>query len=71
MPQVTIYLPKDLLQAVRVQAQRSQMSVSAYMTEITRKAVRPSSWPDGFEELYGSCSLIEAADLTPDPEEIL
>jgi hypothetical protein len=71
VPQVTIYLPKDLLQAVRVQAQRARMSVSAYMTEMTRKAVLPSCWPDDFEQLYGSCSLMDATDLTPDPEEAL
>ena len=64
MPQVTIYLPDDLLQEVRLQAKQARLSLSAYMSELTRKAVRPSRWPAGFLELYGSCTLAEPAELS-------
>jgi len=53
MAQVSVYFPDDLEQQVRESASRAGVSLSTYVTELARRALRPSRWPDGFEELFG------------------
>lgn len=66
MAQITIYLPDDVAEEVRRKAREARLSLSAYMTQIARRSVRRSLWPDEFRALYGSCSLEVPEDMPPE-----
>ena len=65
MPQVTIYLPKNIAEQVRKRARSLKKSLSAYLTGLARKDLYPAKWPKQFIKLYGSTrnELTEAQDL--------
>ncbi len=69
MPQVTIYLPDDLLDDIKSEAKKAGKSVSAYMGELARRSVRPRHWPSGFFKLAGSCPGLTVPEDAP-PEAI-
>ena len=54
MPQITIYLPRDVAERVKKKAKSLRKSLSAYITELLRQNARPSKWPKEFVNLYGS-----------------
>lgn len=63
MPQVTIYLPEDILKSVKREAKRRRQSLSTFLAGLATRAARLSAWPAGFVELYGSCpDLVEPDD---------
>ncbi len=54
MPQLHLYLPKDLADEVRRRAEARQLSTSAFLAELVRKQISPG-WPEGyFENVVGS-----------------
>lgn len=69
MSQLTIYLPDAVLRKLRAGARRARKSVSAYVTDLLERRNKPTSWPPGFDKLYGSCrgSLPEVDDIAPEP----
>lgn len=71
MPQVTIYLPDDLLDEVKGEARRANKSLSAFMADLARRSVRPGGWPEGFWDLFGSWDgeFTEPADPPPEAVE--
>lgn len=73
MAQLTIYLPPALEREVRRAARRARKSLSAFLADLARAHVRPSSWPPRWGDLYGSWSgeFPEVADSPPEPTEAL
>lgn len=72
MPQVTIYLPEDVLQHARREARRLKLSLSAYMSSLATRAASPPTWSEEFLSLFGSCpDLEEPSDPPPAPVESL
>lgn len=72
MPQVTIYLPEDVLKSVRREAKRRKQSLSAFLTALASRAVKPPAWPEEFAQLYGACpDLVEPDDAAPTQVESL
>lgn len=54
MPQLHLYVPDHVADAVRAQAQARGLSVSAYLAEIVRRDAGRGGWPAGFfEEVVG------------------
>lgn len=68
MAQITIYLPDDVAREVRQKARASHMSVSSYFARLAGASSREITWPEGFADLFGSCSLSVPED--PPPEEV-
>jgi len=57
MPQVTIYLPKDIERALRAGARRSGKSLSAYIVQLAtgrQRQDKKKGWPKELLDLYGS-----------------
>ena len=53
MPQLHLYLPKEIADEVKRRAERTGSSVSGYLAEIVRSRVA-DEWPaDFFEEVVG------------------
>ena len=53
MPQLHLYLPKEIADEVRRRAEKTGSSVSGYLAEIVRSRVA-DEWPAGFfEEVVG------------------
>ena len=52
--QVSIYIPDELERSLREAAEREKTSVSAYVTELIRRAVKPDRWPESFLATFGS-----------------
>ena len=73
MAQVTIYLPDAVEREVRRAAKRARKSVSAFLTDLARMHVRPTAWPPGWADLYGSWAgeFPEVEDRPPEPAEAL
>ncbi|MCE7871877.1 ribbon-helix-helix protein, CopG family [bacterium CPR1] len=66
MPQVTIYLPEDVLRSVKREAKRRKQSLSAFLAALASRAAKPPAWPEDFAALYGSCpDLVEPEDAAP------
>lgn len=65
MAQVTVYLPKDVLDKARRRAKRDRKSLSAFLGELVRRETTPRRWPEGFVDLLtrGSGDLVEPEDL--------
>ena len=62
MPQITIYLPRDIAEQVKKKAKSLSKSLSSYFTELAKKDARPTKWPKKFINLYGSAQ-IEPAEI--------
>ncbi len=73
MAQVTIYMPDPVERAVRRAAKRARKSVSAFLTDLARAHVRPTAWPPGWADLYGSWvgELPPVEDDAPEPVDAL
>ena len=73
MPQISIYLSEEVNRELRLKARKARKSFSAYLVDLARKDLRPTSWPDAFSRLYGSCAgeLSEIGDLRPEDIEPL
>jgi hypothetical protein len=54
MSQVTIYLPKDVERLVRREAKRARKSLSSWIADLAREAVKPSEWPVGYFEFLAT-----------------
>ena len=53
MPQLYLYVPKEVAEKVHEKARERNMTVSHYLAEVVRKEVA-AGWPDGyFEEVCG------------------
>jgi hypothetical protein len=72
MAQVTIYLPDELLEAIRREARRARLSVSAFMASLASKKLTSPDSLEELAELYGSCPDLELPeDLAAEPLEPL
>jgi len=71
MAQVTIYIKDALVRAIKRRSEERGTSVSAYLAELAaRDLARPTRWPDGFADLYGSWQGdFETPDDPPPDEE--
>ena len=69
MAQVTIYLPDDVAEKVREEAQRARKSLSAYMAQLAGGVRKSRQWPDGFAELFGSWEEDGPPLAEPRPDE--
>ena len=49
MPQLHFYVPSDIAERIRRQAQSADMSVSSYLANLVKSEVA-SEWPEGFFE---------------------
>ena len=54
MARVTIYWPDSVEREVRRATKRARKSVSAFLTDLARAHLRPTAWPRGWADLYGS-----------------
>jgi hypothetical protein len=70
MAQVTLYLPDDIAERIRLEAKRSHKSVSAYMADLATRELAPAGWPPGFAELWGSWEGSFPMAEDPPPDEI-
>lgn len=53
MPQLHFYVPEELANKIRLEAQAANMSVSRFLAELVRRGLAPE-WPDGyFDEVVG------------------
>ena len=53
MPQLHVYVPKSLAEAVRRRAEAVGVSISSYLGQLVRREVG-AGWPDGwFDEVVG------------------
>lgn len=69
MSQVTIYLPDELHREVKAKAKESGKSLSAFMADLARDALRIEA-KQKLESLFGSCEGLEVVeDTPPDPVE--
>jgi hypothetical protein len=74
MSQVTIYLPPDVERLVRREAKKARKSLSAWLTELARREVQPSGWPEGYFEALkvpGGAPMVLTDDLPLDEVEPL
>lgn len=56
MPQLHLYLPKDVADEVKRRAHMRGLSVSAYLSDLVRLQIAPQ-WPDGyFDRVVGGWS---------------
>ena len=68
MGQLTIYLPDEVEKRVRREVRRRKTTVSAYIARLADGDRRDAKgWPEGYEELFGSCKddplIIPEADI--------
>lgn len=53
MPQLHFYVPNELADRIRHEAQAAHMSISRYLAELVRREMAPN-WPEKFfEEVVG------------------
>lgn len=52
MPQLHLYVSREIAEALVQKAKAQNMSVSRYLAELVRREVGPS-WPSGYEQLLG------------------
>ena len=73
MAQLTIYMPANIEKRVRDEARRSRKSVSAFITDLARRAVGRTAWPDQLKRAYGAWkgSFPKTEDLPPEDAERL
>ena len=65
MPQLSLYIDDDTLSKLETGAKISNTSVSKFVSLVLRNHFA-KSWPDGFQNLFGSISdddLIDPEDL--------
>ena len=53
MPQISLYLDKEMHKEIETRAKLNKTSVSKFVI-ITLKAYLSKNWPDGFQNLFGS-----------------
>ncbi len=72
MAQVTVYLPRDVLDAARKRAKEQNSSLSAWLARLVRRE-SVEKWPGSLTELlhHGSADLIEPEDPAPEDVETL
>jgi len=65
--QLTLYLPDDLAQLLRHDAQRAHKPLSAYLLELIEVHARPQPWPAEFVALLttGEPGSLEVPDDPP------
>ena len=54
MAQITIYVPNDVEDELRVRARESGKSLSAYITQAAVRAARPEAWSAEFLAVLGT-----------------
>jgi hypothetical protein len=69
MAQVTLYLSDDLEKRLKREARRAKKSLSAFISELALRKLKPEQWPAGFEGLYGSWQGDFPTPEDPPPEE--
>jgi hypothetical protein len=53
MPQLHFYVPEELADKIRLEAQTANMSISRYIAELIKRNIAPE-WPEGyFDEVVG------------------
>ncbi|MDX2008447.1 MAG: hypothetical protein SFU83_24645 [Meiothermus sp.] len=68
MPQLHLYVSKEIAEALTQKAKAQNVSVSRYLAEIVRREVGPS-WPEGYEHTLGGWrgEAPVRADFEPSP----
>jgi len=67
MPQLHLYLPKEIAEEVRRRAEKTGSSVSGYLAEIVRSRVA-DEWPGGFFEVVVGGWAGEPLARSPQPQ---
>ncbi len=67
MPQLHLYLPKELAKEVKRRAERSGRSVSRYLAEVVRSQVA-DEWPVGFFDEVAGGWAGEPLERSPQPQ---
>lgn len=67
MGQLNVYVPDDLEEKIKKEAQREGKSVSAFVLEAVKDKVQPSEWSKEFLATFGSWEgdIPEIKDLPP------
>ena len=65
MPQLSLYITDDNLEALRTRAKASGLSLSKYANRLIEQDVQNGGWPEGFWDLYGA--LDENLEIPDDP----
>ena len=65
MPQLSLYITDDNLEALRARAKASGLSLSKYANRLIEQDVQNGGWPEGFWDLYGA--LDENLEIPDDP----
>ena len=66
MPQLHLYVPKELAREVKRRAQAKGSTVSAYLAELVKREVA-DAWPDGFFDEVGGGWAGEPLVRSPQP----
>lgn len=53
MPQLSLYLPDDLMAQLRDRAEESRVSLSAFVTELLERELK-DAWPEAVADLAGA-----------------
>lgn len=54
MAQLTLYVPDEVADKLKVAAKQSGQSLSRYVTALAERELVPVAWPAAFEQAYGS-----------------
>ena len=65
MPQISLYIDKDLYKEVESAVKKKDVSMSSFVSNVLREYL-DNTWPEGFFELFGSMK----DDPIEEPEEL-
>ena len=52
MAQLHCYVPDLVAEQIKQKAERAQLSVSKYLSQLVKRDVAADQWPDGYAELF-------------------
>ena len=67
MPQLSLYLDEDTMNALRRDANVAGLSLSKYVSRVLQEQAENKGWPEGWFDLYGS---LADDDSFQEPEDL-
>lgn len=69
MPQLSLYLPDELMTQLRARAEQAHLSLSAFVTEVLERELE-EAWPEAVADLAGAWpDFPTREDLPPQPDD--
>ena len=67
MPQLSLYVSEENLDALRARAKEKGVSMSKHVSALIEQDAQSHEWPQGFWKLYGAIADDSFAELADEP----